>query len=199
MIARLTGSVAALTPDHAIIDVGGVGYLVGCSTRTLSQLSDGAEVRLHIETVVREDAFLLYGFATEAEQGWFRLLQSVQGVGARVALAILSTLSANELESAIANADKAMVARTSGVGPKLAQRIVSELGDKVLPGAGLAVAGSAPSAPVGSVAADAESALANLGFKPAQAAKVVAAAVDELGKDAGVEAVVRVALKKAAR
>jgi Holliday junction DNA helicase RuvA len=199
MIARLTGSVAALTADHAIIDVGGVGYLVGCSTRTLSQLSEGAEVRVHIETVIREDAFLLYGFATETEQGWFRLLQSVQGVGARVALAILSTLAANELESAIANGDKAMVARTSGVGPKLAQRIVSELGDKVLPGAGLAAAAGTPRAPAGSVAADAESALANLGFKPAQASKVVAAAIDELGKDAGVEAVVRVALKKAAR
>ncbi|MBZ6378023.1 Holliday junction branch migration protein RuvA [Pacificimonas flava] len=200
MIARLTGLVAQLGSDTAIIDVGGVGYLVGCSTRTLGQLSEGADVRLHIDTVVREDAFLLYGFATEEEQAWFRLLQGVQGVGARVALAILSTLSAAELQSAIANGDKAMVARTPGVGPKLAQRIVTELADKTGPalGSGDTSAAGAPP-PAGTLAADAASALANLGFKPAQAAKVIKAAMDELGENASVEDIVRSALKRSAR
>ena len=198
MIARLTGVVAALEAEGAVIDVRGVGYLVSASTRTLSTLSQGAEMTLHVETVVREDAFQLFGFATEEERGWFRLLQSVQGVGARVALAILSTLSAGELQNAIANGDKAMVARTSGVGPKLAQRIVTELADKAGPALGPSGSASGAALP-GGVAADAASALANLGFKPAQAGKVVSAALEELGAGAQVEDVVRVALKKAAR
>ena len=199
MIARLTGSVASLSEGTLIVDVRGVGYLVHASTRTLGQLSEGTDARLHIETLIREDAFELYGFATEAEQGWFRLLRSVQGVGAKVALAILSTLAADELQRAIGQGDKAMVARTPGVGPKLAQRICTELADKAggMPGGGGAP-GAAP-APAGSLAADAESALAALGFKPQAAAKVVREAVNELGGDARVEDVVRIALKKSAR
>lgn len=199
MIARLTGKVDTLTADSAILDVNGVGYLVHASTRTISQLSEGAEARLHIETVVREDAFLLYGFAGEEEQGWFRLLQSVQGVGARVALGILSALSASELQTAIANGDKAMVARAPGVGPKLAQRIVTELADKAGPALTGGSTSGSPAAPAGGTAADAASALANLGFKPAQADKVIRAAIEELGQDASVEAIVRSALKRAAR
>lgn len=199
MIARLSGSVAALTADSAIIDVNGVGYLVHASTRTISQLSEGADVRLHIETVVREDAFLLYGFAGEEEQSWFRLLQSVQGVGARVALGILSALSPSEIQTAVANGDKAMVARAPGVGPKLAQRIVTELADKAGPALAATASGGGPAAPAGGKAADAASALANLGFKPAQADKVIRAAMDELGPDATVEEIVRSALKRAAR
>ncbi|MEE4349576.1 MAG: Holliday junction branch migration protein RuvA [Pacificimonas sp.] len=199
MIARLTGLVASLTAESAIIDVNGVGYLVAASTRTLSQLSEGTEVRLHIETVIREDAFLLYGFATEEEQGWFRLLGSVQGVGAKVALAILSTLSGGELQSSIASGDKAMVARTPGVGPKLAQRICTELADKAGPALGPVTVGGTPAPVAGTTAADAASALTNLGFKPAPAAKVIQSALDDLGPDASVEDIVRIALKKSAR
>ncbi|MGB3722196.1 MAG: Holliday junction branch migration protein RuvA [Pacificimonas sp.] len=198
MIAKLRGVVDDLTADHAIIDVQGVGYLVSASTRTIAALSHGETAALHIETVIREDAFQLYGFAQPEEQAWFRLLTGVQGVGARVGLAILSTLSADELQTALANGDKAMVARTPGVGPKLAQRIVTELADKsgpALGGGGAALV----AAKAGGVAADAQSALANLGFKPAQAGRVVGQALEELGADATVEDVVRIALKKAAR
>ena len=200
MIAKLTGRVDTLTADNAIIDVGGVGYLVSASTRTLDRLAHGEAVSLYVETVVREDAFLLFGFFDTEEQGWFRLLTGVQGVGARVGLAILSTLSGDELQIAIANGDKAMVARTPGVGPKLAQRLVTELGDKVVPGSGVTSAGTGlTTTPKGGAAVDAQSALLNLGFKPAQAAKVVAQALEELGADAPVEALVGLALKKAAR
>ncbi len=197
MIAKLKGIVDELAADHAVIDVGGVGYLVSASTRTIAAIGHGERVALHIETVIREDAFQLYGFLHRDEQAWFRLLTGVQGVGARVALAILSTLSADELQRALAHADKAMVARTPGVGPKLAQRIVTELADKS--GPALGGAATPATAPGGSIAADAQSALGNLGFKPAQASKVVGQAIEELGTDATVEDVVRVALKKAAR
>ena len=198
MIARLTGTLAESTSDHAVIDVGGVGYLVQASTRTLSALGPvGSEMQVLTEMQVREDAMTLFAFGTAGERDWFRLLTGVQGVGGRVALAILSVLDASELSQAIARQDKAMVARANGVGPKLAERIVRELKDKV--GAvAIGSAGVALTAPSGA-AADAVSALGNLGFRPAEASTAVAAAVDELGESAGLDALVRLALRKAAR
>ena len=198
MIARLRGLLDSFTADHAVIDVQGVGYLIAASTRTLSQLGAiGDEVVLHIETQVSEDAIRLIGFSTSEERDWFRLLTSVQGVGARVALGILSALTGDELHRAIASGDKAMVARAQGVGPKLALRIVTELKDKaggVVLGSGVAAA-----APAGSNGADAVSALLNLGFRPAEASAAVAKAEAELGPEATLDALVRGALKKAAR
>ena len=198
MIARLTGTLAESASDHAVIDVGGVGYLVQASTRTLSALGPvGSEAQVFTEMQVREDAMTLFAFGTAGERDWFRLLTGVQGVGGRVALAILSVLDANELSQAIARQDKAMVARANGVGPKLAERIVRELKDKV-GGIAIGPAGVALTAPSGA-AADAVSALGNLGFRPAEASTAVAAAVDELGESAGLDALVRLALRKAAR
>ena len=197
MIAKLRGQLDSFTADHAVIDVNGVGYLVAASSRTLSGLGAiGEEVVLHTEMLVAEDSIRLVGFGSAEERDWFRLLTSVQGVGSRVALGILSALTGNDLHKAIASGDKAMVARAQGVGPKLAQRIVNELKDK----AGGVVLG-APVAPqvIGSHAADAVSALANLGFKPVEASAAVAKAEDELGPGASLDALVRLALKKAAR
>ena len=197
MIAKLRGLLDSFGADHAVIDVRGVGYLIAASTRTLSQLGAiGGEVMLHTEMQVSEDAIRLIGFATAEERDWFRLLTSVQGVGARVALGILSALSNDELHRAIASGDKAMVARAQGVGPKLALRIVTELKDK----AGGVVLGSAPAvaAPTG-VSADAVSALVNLGFRPAEASAAVGKAEAELGPGPSLDALVRTALKKAAR
>ena len=198
MIARLTGILAESASDHAVIDVGGVGYLVQASTRTLSALGGvGSEVQVFTEMQVREDAMTLFAFGTAGERDWFRLLTGVQGVGGRVALAILSVLDATELSQAIARQDKAMVARANGVGPKLAERIVRELKDKVgavaIGPSGVAIAAAS------GAAADAVSALGNLGFRPAEASTAVAAAVDELGESAGLDALVRLALRKAAR
>jgi holliday junction DNA helicase RuvA len=199
MIARLTGTLAESAADHAVIDVGGVGYLVQASARTLSVLgSVGGDVRVFTEMQVREDAMTLFAFGSAGERDWFRLLTGVQGVGGKVALAILSTLDPEELHRAVAGQDKAMVARANGVGPKLAERIVRELKDKV-GGVALGVSGSAPRAVAGSASADAVSALSNLGFKPAEASVAVAAAEAELGEGAGLDALVRLALKKAAR
>jgi Holliday junction DNA helicase RuvA len=198
MIASLRGRLLSFSADNAVIDVGGVGYLVGASTRTLSGLGAiGDEVVLHTEMLVAEEFIRLVGFASAEERDWFRLLTSVQGVGARVALGILSALTGNDLHRAIMSGDKAMVARAQGVGPKLAQRIVNELKDK----AGGIVLGAAtmPSAPVGSHAADAVSALQNLGFRPAEAGAAVGKAEEELGEHASLDALVRLALKKAAR
>lgn len=198
MIARLTGILAESAVDHAVIDVGGVGYLVQASTRTLSVLGPiGGQVMVFTEMQVREDAMTLFAFGSAGERDWFRLLTGVQGVGGKVALAILSTLDADELSRAVATEDKAMVARANGVGPKLAQRIVMELKDKV-GGVALGPAGAAPKA-AGGFAADAVSALANLGFRPAEAGAAVAAAEAELGEGATLDALVRLALKKAAR
>ena len=198
MIARLTGILAETASDHAVIDVGGVGYLVQASTPTLSAVGPvGSEVQVFTEMQVREDAMTLFAFGTAGERDWFRLLTGVQGVGGRVALAILSVLDATELSQAIARQDKAMVARANGVGPKLAERIVRELKDKV-GGISIGPAGVAISAASGA-AADAVSALGNLGFRPAEASTAVAAAVDELGESAGLDALVRLALRKAAR
>jgi Holliday junction DNA helicase RuvA len=199
MIARLTGTLAESAADHAVIDVGGVGYLVQASARTLSALGPvGGDVRVFTEMQVREDAMTLFAFGSAGERDWFRLLTGVQGVGGKVALAILSVLDSDELHRAIAGQDKAMVARANGVGPKLAERIVRELKDKVggvVPGLSV---GGAPVA-AGSLAADALSALTGLGFKPNEAQAAVAAADAELGPGATLDALVRLALKKAAR
>ena len=198
MIARLTGILAESAADHAVIDVAGVGYFVLASTRTLDALGPvGSEVLLLTELQVREDSMTLFGFGSTGEREAFRQLTSVQGVGGRVALAILSVLDPAELAAAISRGDKAMVARANGVGPKLAQRIVNELAGK-LGSPALAGAAGAPIAR-GGVAADALSALANLGFKPAEASAAVAAANEELGADATLDALVRLALRKAAK
>jgi Holliday junction DNA helicase RuvA len=198
MIARLTGTLAEIAADHVVIDVGGVGYLVLASGRTLDALGDaGSDVLLLTELQVREDGWTLFGFGNAGEREAFRQLTSVQGVGGRVALAILSVLDPAELAAAISRGDKAMVARANGVGPKLAMRIVNELAGK-LGSPALAGAAGAP-APRGGPAADALSALANLGFKPAEASAAVAAASDELGPDATLDALVRLALRKAAK
>lgn len=196
MIAHLNGRLASTGVDHAVIDVGGVGYLVGASAKTLAALgAPGELVTVHTEMLVAEDSIRLMGFASADERDWFRLLTTVQGVGAKVALAILSIFAPAELQIAVARADAAMIARASGVGPKLAQRIVHELKDKA---GGIALGGAAP-APASGPAADAVSALLNLGFKPAEASTAVGAASDELGPGASLDALVRLALRKAAK
>ena len=198
MIAKLTGLLDSFTADHAVIDVGGVGYLVHASTRTLSALGAlGGEVVLHTVMQVSQDDIRLIGFASAGERDWFRLLTGVQGVGSKVALAILSALAADDLHRAIASGDSAMIARSQGVGPKLAQRIVNELKDKA--GAIALGTGGAAAPRPGGLGADAVSALLNLGFRPAEASSAVAQAETELGLEATLDALVRVALKKAAR
>ena len=201
MIAKLKGRLDSVGIDHAVIDVGGVGYLVSASARTLSALGPvGEAVTIHTEMLVGEDFMRLVGFASGEERDWFRLLTGVQGVGAKVALAILSGFEPADLHRAVAAQDKAMVARANGVGPKLAERIVRELKDKVggvVPGLGSA-GGTAPVAG-GGHQADAMAALTGLGFKPAEASAAVSAADAELGADAGLDALVRLALKKAAK
>ena len=198
MIAHLNGHLAASGSDHAVIDVNGVGYLVGASAKTLAALGAlGEFVTVHTEMLVSEDSIRLMGFASAEERDWFRLLTSVQGVGAKVALAILSILSPAEVQTAVARADAAMIARANGVGPKLAQRIVNELKDKA---GGIALGGGAGAAvPASGAANDAVSALLNLGFKPAEASAAVNGANDELGPAATLDALVRLALRKAAK
>jgi len=204
MIAHLKGLLVSTGLDSAVVDVGGVGYLIGMSSRSLSALGAvGEAVTVHTEMLVGEDFLRLVGFASETERDWFRLLTGVQGVGARVALAILSALEPAELHRAIATQDKAMVARANGVGPKLAERIVRELKDKAgsIATGPLAI-GGAPGAPVpaaGGLAADAQAALASLGFRPGEASIAVNAALDELGEGASLDALVRLALRKAAK
>jgi Holliday junction DNA helicase RuvA len=197
MIAHLKGRLHSTGIDSAVIDVGGVGYLVGASAKTLASIGPvGEAVMLHTEMLVGEDFIRLAGFASAAERDWFRLLTGVQGVGSRVALAILSTLDPAELSRAIGAQDKAMVARANGVGPKLAERIVRELKDA---GSGIVVGGSGAAAAPKGASADAVSALLNLGFRPAEASAAVAAAEEELGAGAGLDALVRLALRKAAK
>ena len=196
MIAHLKGRLDSTGIDHAVIDVGGVGYLVGASAKTLAAIGPvGEAVMLHTEMLVAEDFIRLVGFASASERDWFRLLTGVQGVGARVALAILSALDPADLGRAVAAQDKAMVARANGVGPKLAERIVRELKDKI---GGVAIGGAAPIA-AGGASSDAVSALLNLGFRPAEASGAVAAAEEELGTGATLDALVRLALRKAAK
>jgi len=204
MIAHLKGILASTGLDSAVIDANGVGYLFGASTRTLAALGAvGEAVTVHTEMLVGDDFIRLVGFAHESERDWFRILTGVQGVGARVALAILSTLEGAELHRAIAAQDKAMVARANGVGPKLAERIVRELKDKTgtIASGPMAIGGApgAAPAPTTSLSADAASALTGLGFKPHEASAAVAAAESELGEGATLDALVRLALKKAAK
>ena len=200
MIGKLTGTVDAVFEDHVILDVNGVGYLVFCPSSTLSRLAAGAHASLMIEMKVSEDSIRLYGFASGEEREWFRLLQSVQNVGARVALAVLSTLSPRDLSRALALGDKAMVGRAPGVGPKLALRITTELKDKVpsmLAGADEPVA-AALAAPRGPMA-DAVSALVHLGYSDVRAAEAVARALGALGEGVDASVVIREALKGMAR
>lgn len=199
MIARLKGLLDETGADWAVIDVAGVGYLVHCSSKTLAALGERGEAcTVFTDLQVSENDMRLLGFADAAERDWFRLLTQVQGVGSKVALAILSALSTAELQSACAGGDAAMVARANGVGPKLAGRIVNELKDKAgaLPGGGGGPIGTA--IPMRGATADAASALENLGFKPAIAAQAVARAVEELGEHAPEGDLIRVALKRAA-
>ena len=199
MIAKLKGLLDETGTDWAVLDVQGVGYLVHCSTKTLAALGEiGEACTIYTDLQVSENDMRLLGFADSAERDWFRLLTQVQGVGSKVALAILSALSTAEVQTACANGDAAMVARANGVGPKLAGRIVNELKEKAgaLPSSG-GVGGVAIS-PAGGASADAVSALENLGFKPATAARAVALAQSELGEGAGESALIRVALKMAA-
>lgn len=197
MIAKLTGTLDDFGPDWAVIDVAGVGYLVQCSARTLSALGvRGDRVTVHTEMQVSETDMRLIGFTSGGEREWFRLLTGVQGVGSKMALAVLSALTVEELQRACAGGDAAMVSRAQGVGPKLAARIVNELKDKA--GALPSVGGAALAAvPAGSASADAVSALQNLGFKPNVATEAVARALDELGEGAALNDLVRVALKRA--
>ncbi len=197
MIAQLTGIVTGIEEARCIVDVNGVGYLVHASTRTLSALPAAPAVtRVLVETQVREDAITLYGFADSAERDWFRLLTTVQGVGAKVALGILSALSPKDLVAAIAAADRASLTRAPGVGAKLAQRLLSELAIKV---GAMPTGPSLPSVAPAGVEADALSALANLGYRRVEAHPVVARVRDRLGPQAGLDAVIRDSLKELAR
>lgn len=200
MIAKLTGRLDSTGAGHAVIDVGGVGYLVEASARTLDTLGAvGGDVTIHTEMLVGEDFLRLLGFARAEERDWFRLLVSVQGVGAKMALAILSALEIADLQRALASGDAAMVARANGVGPKLAQRICNELKDKAGGLGGMAGSSAFPSSASPGPLADAVAALTGLGFKPVEASAAVAAANDELGAGASLDALVRTALKKAAK
>ena len=205
MIAKLTGKLDTIGEDWIVIDVGGVGYLVFCSGRVLRSLPEnGGFVSLHIETHVREDHIHLYGFQEVAERAWFVMLQTVQGVGAKVALGILSLYGGDELTQIVAAADKTALTRVSGVGPKVASRITTELKDKVAkmnlgPAAFNAGASlKAVAAPAQSAAGDAVSALVNLGYGRAEAFGAVASAARNLGAEASVEALITAGLKELA-
>ena len=199
MIALLTGRIESLEPDRCIIDVNGVGYLVQASTRTLASLpSPPALARVLIETVVREDAILLYGFAESAERDWFRLLTTVQGVGAKVALAILSALSTRDLVSAIGTGDRAALTQVSGVGPKLAVRLLTELRERAT-GMPIAAGIALPAVAPGTAASDAISALGNLGYRRIEAQPVVDRVAGRLGDTATLDALIRESLRELAR
>ena len=205
MIAKLYGRIDETGVDHLVIDVSGVGYLVQASARTLAALGKTDDfATVFTEMQVSENDMRLIGFATKEERDWFRLLTGVQGVGGKVGLAILSAIEPQDLALAIGSGDAAMVARANGVGPKLASRIVNELKDKVGALAGIGggaklIAGAASGSPSANNASDAMSALANLGFRPGEAGNAVAQAVEELGPDATLDALVRLALKRASR
>lgn len=203
MIAKLKGVVDAVDVESAVVDVAGVGYLVAASARTLRDLSVGASVTVLVETVVREDAIALYAFLDAAERDWFRILTTVQGVGAKVALSILSTLSPDEIARAIAAQDRATLSRPPGVGAKLAARLATELKDKAV-AFGLAPHAAAPVQPAttaaaGAVGEDAVSALVNLGYKRVEAFGAVARVTQRLGSEAKLDAVIRAGLQELAR
>lgn len=205
MIGRLNGTVETIGEDFLILDVQGVGYLVQCSARTLARLRVGEAAKLAIETQVREDSIKLYGFLSEAEHEWFRLLQTVQGIGAKVALAVQGALGPDELAAAIVRQDKAQIARAPGIGPRLATRLVAELKDK-LPasltlghapmGEGGAGGGAEELVPA---AQDAVAALLTLGYGRAQAADAIQGARSRLGEAADTAALVRQALRQLSR
>lgn len=204
MIAHLSGRVFDIMEDSVIVDVGGVGYLLFCSARTLANLpAIGEAVALHVETQFKAESLTLYGFLGAAERSWFRLLQTVQGVGARVALAIQSALTPEQLAQAIMAKDKAAFTQASGVGPRLAQRLISELQNKVgeLPTASVitlptSAGGGAATGSGGGRDQDAISALVNLGYGRSEAHGAVAKAIAGLGEDADVEALIRAGLKE---
>ena len=199
MIAKLRGVVDAVGEDWAVIDVGGVGYLVSCAGRTLSALQVGQSAALFVETQVREDRIQLFGFFDPADREWFRLLQTVQGVGGRVALAILSALAPDQLVQVIASGDRAAITRADGVGPKLAVRILTELKDKA---GGIALGTLARSAATNagrgprSPDLDAVSALVNLGYGRAEAFGAIASASQALGDGASIDALIKAGLKE---
>ena len=203
MIGKLKGIVDSTGTDWVILDVGGVGYHVFCSSKTLASLPGAGEAAvLHTEMLVSQDNIRLVGFSAQLEREWFKLLQTVQGVGTKVSLAILSTLTASELANSIALQDKAMVGRANGVGKKLAERIVLELKDKApafaAPDAGLAGLRDALDLPRSSAASDAVSALVNLGYGQSQAGMAVAAAIRKNGDDLATEKLIRLALRELA-
>ncbi|HET7336123.1 MAG TPA: Holliday junction branch migration protein RuvA [Rhizomicrobium sp.] len=202
MIGKLTGIVDSIGEDHAILDCGGVGYLVSCPSSSLARLSTGKSVSLMIETRLTDETIKLYGFFSAEERAWFRLLQTVQNVGARVALAVLSTLSPRELERALALGDKAVVGRAPGVGPKLALRIVTELKDKAPAMMLRGHAGEDGPAPVlapRGPEADAVAALVKLGYSQGIAAEAVARAAHAHADGAGADVLIREALKNMGR
>jgi holliday junction DNA helicase RuvA len=204
MIGKLTGKVDSLGEDNALIDVNGVGYIVACSTPTLARLSVGGPASLLIETRLRDEIMALYGFFDAAERDWFRLLTTVQGVGAKVGLSILSAVPAERLQLAIASGDKAAITRADGVGPKLALRIVTELKDKAgaigarFEPAARATAAASNVEPAASSTADAVSALVNLGYARSDAYGAVAAAAKKLGDDGKLADLIRIGLKELA-
>ena len=205
MIGKLKGVIDSYGEDFIVVDVNGVGYLVHCSARTLQALpAVGQPVTLAIETLVREDQIRLFGFLADVEREWFRLLQTVQGVGTRVALSVLSTLTPADLASAIALRDKAAVARTPGVGPKVAERIVTELKDKApayadLDPAVVRFSGAVEEKRAPQPVADAVSALVNLGYGQPQAAVAIAAAARNAGEKAETAQLIRLGLKELAK
>jgi Holliday junction DNA helicase RuvA len=205
MIAKLKGIIDSYGEDFVIVDVNGVGYLVHCSARTLQALpGQGEAVTLAIETYVREDQIRLFGFQSDVEREWFRLLQTVQGVGARVALSVLGTLKPADLANAVALRDKAMVARTPGVGPKVAERIVTELKDKApafadIDPAVIRLSGAVEEKRAPQPVADAVSALVNLGYGQPQAAAAIAAATRSAGEGADAARLIRLGLKELSR
>ena len=204
MIGKLKGTVDEIGEDHCILDVHGVGYVAFCPARTLAGLNAGEAAILHVDTYVREDMIRLYGFSSTLEREWFRLLQNVQGVGAKVALSVLSTLAPGELASAIALRDLAMVSRAPGVGKRVAERIVTELKGKAPALAGDAAAGIGFAQELGegaapAPAADAVSALTNLGYSRDVAANAVAAAMKAAGEGADSAKLIRLGLKELAR
>jgi holliday junction DNA helicase RuvA len=203
MIGKLKGRIDSTGPDWAMVDVSGVVYFVSCSSKTLSVLpSVGEATEIFTEMLVSQDAIRLVGFATHLEKEWFKLLQTVQGVGARVALAILSVLSPGDLASAIAVQDKAMIGRANGVGKKLAERIVLELKDKApaytAADIGLGQMAAELAGPKSSAVTDAVSALVNLGYGQTQAAMAVSAAMKKAGDDQPTEKLIRLALREMA-
>lgn len=205
MIGKLKGVIDSYGEDFIILDVHGVGYVVQCSSRTLQNLpATGEAASLSIETQVREDAIRLFGFRSDNERDWFRLLQSVQGVGAKVALAILSVLDTGSLATAIATADKSAIARAPGVGPKLAQRIAAELKDKApafssVDPALIRLSDSLEDRAATGAVSDAVSGLVNLGYPRAQASAAIAAALKQAGDDAEAKTLIRLGLRELAR